>query len=102
MRRPSTRTVVLVGLAVALLMAAVVSFYASGSPDGLEHVARRTGFIHTAEESASAGSPLAGYATRGVSSGRLSGGLAGVAGVAAVGALTVGLTWLLRRRQGRD
>lgn len=102
MRAPSTRTVVVVGLAVAVLLAAVVSFHASASPDGLEQVARQTGFIHTAEDSATAESPLAGYAMRGVSSGRLSGGLAGVAGVAAVGALTVGLTWLLRRRQDRD
>ena len=37
--RISTRAVVLSGVAVALLLAAVVSFYASGSPDGLERVA---------------------------------------------------------------
>ena len=47
---------------------------------------------------ASSGSPFAGYATRGVDDARLSGGIAGVVGVAAVGALAGGLFMALRRR----
>ncbi len=34
-----------IGLAVSLLLAGVVSYYASSSPDGLEKVAEDIGFI---------------------------------------------------------
>ena len=88
-----------VGLLVALLIAGVASWYASGSPDGLEWAAERAGFLHTAEDSAVAGSPLADYSVSGVEDGRLSGGLAGVLGVLATLVLAGGLTLLLRRRR---
>jgi hypothetical protein len=89
-----------VGLAVSLLLAGVVSFYASSSPDGLEKVAGDIGFIESAEDSAVTDSPLSGYAVSGVDDGRLSGGLAGVVGVALVAAIAFGLfTWLARRRR---
>jgi cobalt/nickel transport protein len=99
--RPRTRTFWIAGLVVTLLVAGVASFYASGSPDGLEWVAERTGFLGTAEDSATAGSPLADYAVRGVDDGRLSGGLAGVIGVLTTLLLAGGLTLLLRRRSSR-
>ena len=92
-QRVSTRTLVLVGLAICLLLAAVVSFWASGHPDGLEHVAETLGFADSAGEHGSDGSPFAGYGTKGVDSGFLSGGLAGVVGVLLTGALM----WLLLR-----
>ena len=79
-------------------MAGVASFYASGHPDGLEYVAEQTGFLHTAEDSAAADSPLADYSTKGVDDARLSGGIAGVAGSLLVLALAGGLFMLLRRR----
>nr|WP_239521886.1 PDGLE domain-containing protein [Geodermatophilus sabuli] len=91
----------LAGLLVALLVAGVGSWYASGSPDGLEWAAEETGFSHTAEDSAAADSPLAEYAVDGVGSERLSGGLAGVIGVAVTLVLAGGLTMLVRRR-GRE
>lgn len=90
---------VLIGLVVTVLLAGVVSFYASGSPDGLERVAEDRGFMHTAEDSPVAGSPLADYGTRGIGDERLSGGLAGVAGVAIVLALGTGLAYAVRRRR---
>ena len=96
--RVSLKAVVLVGVVVALLLAGVVSFYASSSPDGLEHVAAGLGFADTAGEHASSGSPLADYGLAGVGSDRLSGGLAGIIGVAVVGVLMFGLTRLLHRR----
>jgi cobalt/nickel transport protein len=89
------------GLAVALLVAGVLSWYASASPDGLEWAAEQAGFLDTAEDSAAAGSPLADYGVAGVGSERLSGGLAGVVGVLVTLLLAGGLTMLLRRR-GRD
>ena len=89
----------LVGLAVALVIAGVASWYASGSPDGLEWAAERAGFLDTAEDSAVAGSPLADYSVSGLENGRFSGGLAGVLGVLPTLVLAGGLTRLLRRRR---
>ncbi len=89
-----------IGLALSLLLAGVVSFYASSSPDGLEKVAGDVGFIESAEDSAVEGSPLSDYGVSGVANDRLSGGLAGVIGVALVAAIAFGLfTWLARRRR---
>ena len=93
-----TRTFVLAGLLVTLVLAGVVSFYASGHPDGLEFVAERTGFSQTAEESPVTDGPLADYSVTGVRNERLAGGLAGVAGVLVtlVGAGALG--YAVRRR----
>ena len=96
--RRSTRALLLVGLVVALLVAGVGSFYASSSPDGLEWSAEEEGFLHTARDSAAADSPLADYGVAGVGDERLSGGLAGVAGVLVTLLLAGGVTFLVRRR----
>jgi hypothetical protein len=87
-----------VGLLVALVLAAVVSFYASSSPDGLERVADDTGFNASEEDHALAESPLADYGTSGVDDARLSGGLAGVVGVATTFAIAGGIFYLVKRR----
>ena len=97
-----TRRFFLVFLLAALLIGGVVSFYASGHPDGLEYVARSTGFVDTAKHSASAGSPLADYGVAGVRNPRLSSGLAGIIGVLVTLLLAGGLFWILRRRTGSD
>jgi cobalt/nickel transport protein len=97
-RRVSTRALVVAGLVVSLLVAAVLSFYASASPDGLEHVAEQVGFIETAEDSAVADSPLADYGTAGIEDERLSVGVAGVVGVLVTGLVAFALVWVLRRR----
>ncbi|HEX6055349.1 MAG TPA: PDGLE domain-containing protein [Intrasporangium sp.] len=94
----STRRFALIAFVVSLLIAGVLSWYASSSPDGLEHVAETTGFGQTAQEHATAGGPLADYEAKGVDSGRLSTGLAGVIGVAVTGLLMGGLVLVLRRR----
>lgn len=98
-RRVSTRTLLVVGVLVSLLLAGVVSFYASSHPDGLEFVAGEKGFLGSATDHASSGSPFAEYATRGVEDARLSGGIAGVVGVIVVGAVAGGLFMALRRRE---
>ena len=79
-------------IAVCLLLAAVVSAWASGHPDGLEHVAETLGFADSAGDHAAEGSPFADYGTKGVD-GPLSGGLAGAVGVA----LTAAIMWLVLR-----
>jgi hypothetical protein len=99
--RISTKTFAVAAVLVALLLAAVVSYYASGSPDGLNRVAEDNGFISQERESATADSPLADYSARNVSDDRLSGGLAGVVGVAVVLVLAGGLALVVRRRTPR-
>jgi cobalt/nickel transport system permease protein len=87
-----------IGLLVALLLAAIVSFYASGSPDGLERVAGDTGFNAAEEEHALGDSPFADYGTSGVDNARLSGGLAGIVGVLATFTVAGGIFYLVKRR----
>lgn len=86
-------------LLVALLLAGVVSYFASASPDGLEHVAHQHGIADTARDSATADSPLADYQTKGVDDGVLSGGLAGVIGVGVTLLLAGGLAYVVRRKE---
>jgi hypothetical protein len=97
-----SRRFLLIFLLAALIIGGVVSFYASGHPDGLEYVARSTGFLDTAKHSASAGSPLADYGVTGVRNARLSRGVAGIIGVLATLLLAGGLFWVLRRRTGSE
>jgi cobalt/nickel transport protein len=93
-----TRTVVVVGLLASLLVAGGVSYFASSHPDGLEYVAEQVGFDDAAEDSATAGSPLADYQVKGVENDALSGAAAGVTGALVVLVLAAGLTYLVRRR----
>ena len=96
--RVTTRRLVLVGVLVSLFLAGVVSFYASSHPDGLQFVAGKKGFLHSAGSHASEDSPFAGYATRGVEDARLSRGVAGVVGATLVFVLAGGLFLVVRRR----
>jgi cobalt/nickel transport system permease protein len=102
MRRVPSRVLLAAGLLVSLLLAGVVSFHASGSPDGLERIAEDQGLLDRAEEHAAAGGPLADYRTDGVDDDRLAGGLAGVTGVLTVLVLVSGVTYAIRRRGPRD
>jgi len=98
MKRVSTRALVVTGVLVALLLAGVVSYYASASPDGLNRVAEDKGFSHTQTEHHGDGSPFAGYGTKGVGDARVSKGVAGVVGSLVVLVLAGGVTLLVRRR----
>lgn len=102
MSRVSTRALVVTGVLVTLLLAGVVSFYASDSPDGLDRVAQDEGFSGSERKHISEDGPFAGYDTSGVSDERLSGGLAGVVGCVVVLVLAGGLTFVVRRRGSRD
>jgi len=85
------------GLVLSLVLAGGVSYYASSQPDGLEKVAGDIGFLDSAKESAVEDGPLAGYGVAGVENERISGGLAGVIGVASTAAVSFGLFYALRR-----
>lgn len=100
------------GLLVSLVLAGVVSGFASGSPDGLEHAARQgctldaqgeivdgTCMAQAEQEHDLSGSWFADYGIRGVDNERLATGLSGVAGVLVTFAIGGGLFWLVRRRK---
>jgi hypothetical protein len=82
-----TRWVVIGGLAVALVLAGVLSFFASTEPDGLNRVAEDKGFAHTAKQ------PDA-------PSDRVPAGVARVGGLVLVLALGSGIAYAVRRRSG--
>ena len=83
------------GMVVAVAVG--VSAFASAFPDGLEWTADGLGFAGAAVDGAAASGPLAGYGVEGVSSPVVGNAVAGLVGVLVVGALTWGLTRLLRR-----
>ena len=85
------------GLALSLVLAGGASNYASSQPDGLEKVAGDVGFLDSAKASVVEDSPLAGYGVTGIENERISGGLAGVIGVASTAAISFGLFYALRR-----
>jgi cobalt/nickel transport protein len=99
------------GLLVALLLAGVVSNFASGSPDGLDATAREgctfdahgeitggTCMLQQEQDHQLQDSPLAGYGIRGIDNPYLSAGLSGVLGVLVTFAVGGGVFWLVRRR----
>ncbi|MEV6349327.1 PDGLE domain-containing protein [Actinoplanes sp. NPDC051851] len=102
------------GLLVALLLAGVVSNFASGSPDGLDATARDgcavddageiTGGTCMAQKEQAhqmADSPLADYGVKGIDNPYLSTGLSGVLGVLITFGIGAGGFWLVRRREHR-
>lgn len=85
-------------LLVSLVLAGIVSYYASSSPDGLEKVAEEEGISAEEKDHALGDSPLGDYGVKGVGNEWASVGLSGVIGVGAVLLVGGGLFWGLRRR----
>jgi len=96
-----TRTFLLVGLAITVLVAGVLSSFASSEPDGLEKVSIEEGFEDTATDHALDDSPLADYAVEGIENESLSTGVAGIIGVVITIAVMVGLLYGARALQRR-
>lgn len=88
---------IVVGFALSLVLAGGVSYYASSHPDGFEKSAGEIGFLDTAKESPLKDSPLAEYGVAGVDNERISGGLAGVIGVASTAAISFSIFYGMRR-----
>ena len=92
-------------VAVALLLAAFASPFASTQPDGLNRVAIDKGFGNKATASAVGESPLAGYSIKGVQHAKVSKGLSGIVGVfmtLAIATSVFGGLWLFARRRSRS
>lgn len=100
---------ILAGLFVALILAAVVSNFASGDPDGLDSVTLQgctldaqgeiTGGECLAQQAGEheVGGPFADYAASGVDNEFVSTAISGVLGVLVVFVVGGGLFWLLRK-----
>ncbi|WP_326819816.1 energy-coupling factor ABC transporter permease [Streptosporangium sp. NBC_01756] len=82
------------GIVVAALLAGIVSFYASSSPDGLERVAEDKGFSSQATDHSLGGQPLADYGD----AGGIPVGVAGLVGVGVTLGVGGGLFLAVRRR----
>ncbi|CAB4580378.1 unannotated protein [freshwater metagenome] len=94
----STKKIIQIGLVTSIFVAAIISFYASGHPDGLEFVAEQVGFLNTAKDSAVAGSPLADYSFVGLDNERISVAIAGIIGVLLTAVVSFGLFSFLKKR----
>ena len=88
----SRRAFVAAAAVVTVLVAGVLSGFASSHPDGLESIASASGFAADARESVTAGSPLADYAVAGWGGSRMSGAAAGIAGCLLVFLTVTGIT----------
>jgi hypothetical protein len=95
----STRRFFLAFALAAVVLAGGVSLFASPAPDGLDRVAQDHGMVRAERAHALGDGPLAGYGARGMAKPRLSRGMAGVAGVVVVLALTSGLAFAVRRKR---
>jgi hypothetical protein len=85
-------------LAVAIALGAAFSPFASSSPDGLEKVAERQGFLDRGRPApVQEKAPVPGYAFPGVHDARLATALAGFAGTLAVFLLAAGVVAVVRR-----
>lgn len=80
---------------VSLLIAGVLSYFASGDPDGLDKTVEDTGIAAHAQEHPFADSTFADYALGGDDKFT---GLAGVLGVIVVLAVSFSLFWFLRKK----
>jgi hypothetical protein len=85
-------------LVVSLILAGIVSYYASSNPDGLEKVASDKGISAKEKDHSLKDSPFGDYGVKGIDNSRLSGGLSGVIGVGVVLLVGGGLFWFVRRR----
>lgn len=85
------------GIAIALLVVVIFAPNASSNPDGLERIAVNEGFSDKATPAPFG--LLSDYAIPGVENETAATILAGVTGVSVVTAITIGIGWLLRRRE---
>ncbi len=83
-------------LIICLILGGVISLFASGSPDGLERVAKDKGFDKYAQGSSYEIMP--DYTVPGIGSEVLSTSLAGIVGILLIFALTYGMGRIFRRK----
>ncbi len=85
--------VIIVGLLISLMLAILLSPFASQLPDGLEKVAENFGFIHKGEGTEFIKGAIPDYSMPGIGSETIATSLAGIAGLM----MTFGLAFALGR-----
>jgi cobalt/nickel transport protein len=98
---PSARWI-WIGLLVALAVGALLSMFASPSPDGLERVAEQKGFLERAAARPLLHAPIPDYLFPGIENERLATGLAGFLGTLVLFALGWLIGRLATRAKGRS
>ena len=86
-----------IGLIIALVLAGVVSLFASSFPDGLERVAIDHDFIELGEGNEVMHSPMPDYIVPGISNETLAASLAGLIGTLMMFGLVYGIGKALKR-----
>jgi cobalt/nickel transport protein len=90
---------ILIGLFIALLLAVILSPFASSFPDGLERVAEDKGFLEKGEGRPLMAAPVPGYAWPGIKSEKLATSVAAVMGTLLVFGAAYGFAALLKRKE---
>lgn len=93
----SNKRLFVVGLLAALVVAVVVSQFASSSPDGLEYVAEQEGFAETASDHDLGDTPLADYGAELTDNDGLNTAIAGLIGTLATLVVGYGVFWFARK-----
>lgn len=91
---------ILMGLAVAVLIALLVSPFASPWPDGLERVAKDQGFLEKGEGPPVFAAPVPDYAFPGIHNKEWATSIAGLIGTLAMFGIGCGVAALIKRRKG--
>jgi len=89
------RKEVIIGLLIALFVAAALSPFASSSPDGLERVAEDKGFLEKGEGKEVIKSPIPDYEVPGIGNKTFAGIAAGVTGTIITFILMLGIAKFL-------
>ncbi|MEW6182708.1 MAG: PDGLE domain-containing protein [Bacillota bacterium] len=89
-------------IVAAVIVAGILSPFASSDPDGLEKVARTNGFIDKGEGKAVVHAPMADYTLPGVRSEGVSTAVAGIAGTALTFVIAFGAGRVLRLRRRQE
>ncbi len=90
---------ILIGLAIAVLVALALSPFASSFPDGLEKVAEELNFIEKGEGEPIVKSPIPDYTMPNVKNEKLATSAAGVLGTVGVFGAAYAIATLLRRKK---
>ena len=89
---------ILLGLLAALILAIMLSPFASSSPDGLEKVAEEKAFLEKGEVAPVITSPIPDYVMPGLKNERMATSLAGLIGTLIVFGAGWGIAALLKKR----
>jgi cobalt/nickel transport protein len=90
---------ILFGLFAALLLAILISPFASSFPDGLERVAEDKGFLEKGEIQPAMVSPVPDYAWPGIKSEKMATSAAGIMGTLIVFGAAYGFAALIKRKE---